>query len=266
MAVPSDIDAQITLELSGESLTSGELRKSIDAFDGLLGAMTRSVCRDDTSVEWFVRVKHGSLLFCADPEETADPDVIDEIKLVARRSLEGRPPAVHSDDVVKHVEALSGIPKTRLWVGREGHDITDDVCRTMKAALRPAYAIPGSVEGRLSTLSEHRDLAIYEPVWGKRIGCAVPDELLDGMRHLWRRRVTARGVVHYRSDGVPARIDAESVEPFPDDDELPSHMDVLGILRAEQCPNDPRDVIGIRTVSLSGSSRKPTRSKRAGRS
>ena len=153
--------------------------------------------------------------------------------MAASRSFEGRLPTIHSDDMVKHIHALSNIPKIRLWVGKEGHEITDDVYQTMKGALRPTHKILGSVEGRLSTLSEYRDLAIYEPVWGKRIECTVPDDLLDGMRHLWRKRVTARGVVHYRSDGFPVRIEAESVEPFPDDDQLPSHMDVLGILRAE---------------------------------
>ena len=61
----------------------------------------------------------------------------------------------------------------------------------------------------------------------------VPDALLEGMRHLWRKRVTAYGIVHYRSDGFPASIDAQSVRPFADDDALPSSADVLGILPME---------------------------------
>lgn len=43
----------------------------------------------------------------------------------------------------------------------------------------------------------------------------------------------AEGVVHYGWDGYPTRIDAEKVDPIPDDDELPSYMDVLGILKAD---------------------------------
>ncbi len=231
MADPKDIDSQLTLELNADSFTSDEFRKSVDAFDGLLKAMTKAVCHDDSSVEWRVRVKPGSVLICADA--TADQHTIDRIKVAANRSLAGHPPSIHSDEVVKHIQVLSSVKKACVWIGKDGHEITHDVYQTVKAALRPAYKVQGSVEGRLSTLSEHSGLAIYEPVWNKRIECMVPDELLDGMRHLWRKRVTAHGVVHYRADGFPARIDAETVEPFPDDGDLPSHMDVLGILRPQ---------------------------------
>ena len=233
MPTADDIDSPITLELGDDALTSDELRRSVNAFDGLLKAMTRSVCRDDSSIEWFMRVKPGSLLLGADPGKTAGRQIVDEIKSAMDGSLDGNLPAIHADDVVKHIHTLAGIPGTRLWVGKKSRAITTDVYRVARAALRPGYTIRGSVEGRLSTLSEHSALAIYEPVWDRRIECVVPEGLLDGMRRLWRRRVVAHGLVHYRADGFPARIDADAVEPLPDDDELPTHGDVLGILRAE---------------------------------
>ena len=45
--------------------------------------------------------------------------------------------------------------------------------------------------------------------------------------------MTAVGMVQYGVDGYPIQIEAEHVEPFPDDAELRSHMDVLGVLRAD---------------------------------
>ena len=71
------------------------------------------------------------------------------------------------------------------------------------------------------------------PFGTSELQCNVSDALLEGMRHLWRKRVTAYGIVHYRSDGFPASIDAQSVQPFADDDALPSSADVLGILPME---------------------------------
>ena len=230
MAEPKDIDSHITLEIGDANLTSDDLRKSIDAFDGLLKTVTKSVC-PGSSVDWIIRPKTGSLLIGANA--ATDPGTVEQIKALAHDSLEGKLPSIHSDEVVRHIRVLSNIKNVHLWVGRESREITQEVYATLKAACRPAYIAPGSVEGRLSVLSDRSALAIYEPVWNKRIECNVSDALLEGMRHLWRKRVTAYGMVHYRSDGFPASIDAQSVQPFADDDALPSSADVLGILPME---------------------------------
>ena len=92
---------------------------------------------------------------------------------------------------------------------------------------------PGSVDRELSVLSARKGVhfVIYEPVWDRPVRCTVPDALLETMMSLWRKRIAAHGMVHYRPDGLPARIEAEEIEPFLDDNELPSHDDVLGALR-----------------------------------
>ena len=227
MVEPKDIDSHITLEIGATDLTSDDLRKSIDAFDGLLKTLTKSVC-PGSSVDWIIRPKTGSLLIGANA--MADLATVEQIKTLTQDSLAGKLPSIHSDEVVRHIRVLSGIKNVCLWVGRESSEITNDVYMRLKAACRPAYMAPGSVEGRLAVLSDRSALAIYEPVWNKRIDCNVSAPLLEDMRRLWRKRVTAYGIVHYRSDGFPASIDAQSVEPFPDDSALPSSADVLGIL------------------------------------
>lgn len=148
------------------------------------------------------------------------------------RILDGRVESGECDDAVGPIGALARGKGVHLRVGRKRMPITDELHARLKASARQPYRLHGTVEGRLAVLSERRGLEIEEPVWGRRIVCSVPDRKLEDMRALWRKRVTAEGIVHYDHDGYPVKIEAEKVEPFPDDEDLPSLEDVRGILRA----------------------------------
>ena len=50
------------------------------------------------------------------------------------------------------------------------------------------------------------------------VQCTVPEELVEAMQGMWRRRVSARGMVHYDREGYPTSIRAEEVELFPYDE------------------------------------------------
>ena len=52
--------------------------------------------------------------------------------------------------------------------------------------------------------------AISEPIWNRAITCTVPDELIELMRDLWKKRISAYGKVHYNEEGLPLRIEAEN--------------------------------------------------------
>lgn len=230
MADPKDIDSAITLELSGDTTTSDDFRVIVTAFDGLLKAVTKSARGDTDDLRWAIRTKEGSILLAFDP--IGDTDV-ETVKEVFSHTLNAQAVSSEYGEAVRHIHTLSRKVGVHLWVGQERTSITGELYSSLEASLRKPYRLHGTVEGRLTTLSERSVLAIYEPVWERRIECSVPDEQLEGMRDLWRKRVTAHGMVHYGIDGYPTRIDAEKIDPFPDDEELPSHMDVLGILRAD---------------------------------
>ena len=230
MAHPDDVDSRITLELAGGA-TTDDFRQVVAAFDGLLKAVTKGVCRDEAALQWIVRPKPGSILLGVDAAPSANARGAREVEALFSAVLAVRAPSHQYESVVPHIRVLARMPETHLWIGRERTAITRELHSQMQAVLRPSHRLHGSVEGRLTTLSERRGLAIREPVWDARIECSVREDQLDAMRSLWRKRVRARGVVHYRPDGFPTKIEAESVEPFPDDAELPTHHDVLGILR-----------------------------------
>ena len=232
MAHPDDVDSSITLELAGDT-TTDDFRQVVTAFDGLLKAVTKGVCRDEAALQWIVRPKPGSILLGVNAAPAANARGAREVEALFSAVLAVRAPSHQYESIVPHIRVLARMPQAHLWVGRERTAITRELYSQMKAVLRPSHRLHGSVEGRLTTLSEQSGLAIREPVWDARIECAVREDQLDAMRPLWRKRVKARGVVHYRPDGFPTKIEAESVEPLPDDAELPTHQDVLGILRGK---------------------------------
>ena len=246
MARPEDVDTDITLELDGSEITPDKFRKSVNAFVGLLEAITKSVCREAPLVEWRMRVKAGSNLVGADAAEGANPNHVRRILALTRQGLEqfeieGEVPPVYPDEAIKRIRELSNLTAksaeddTRIgvWVKRQRREITPAIRTAARAALRPGFTEYGTVEGQLSVLSDRKGVhfVIYERVWDRPVRCTVPDDLLERMMGFWRKRVAAHGMVHYRPDGLPASIEADDVEAFPDDTELPSHEDVLGALR-----------------------------------
>ena len=246
MARPEDIDTDITLELDGSEITPDKFRKSVNAFVGLLEAITKSVCRDSPLVEWRMRVKAGSNLVGADAAEGANPNHVRRILALTAQGLEqfeleGEVPPVYPDEAIKRIRELSNLTAkeaeddTRIgvWVKRQRREITRTIYTAARTALRPGFSEHGTVEGHLSVLSDRKGIhfVIYEHVWDKPVTCTAPDDLLETMMASWRKRIAAHGMVHYRPDGVPTRIEAEEIEVFPADSELPSHDKVLGVLR-----------------------------------
>jgi len=246
LARPEDIDTDITLELDGSEITPDKFRKSVNAFVGLLEAITKSVCRDAPLVEWRMRVKAGSNLVGADAAEGANPNHVRRILALTAQGLEqfeleGEVPPIYPDEAIKRIRELSNLTAKKIeddtrvgiWVKKQRREITPAIYAAVRTALRTGFSEYGTVEGRLSVLSERKvvHFVIYERVWDRPVTCTVPDDLLEKVMSFWRKRVAAHGMVHYRPDGVPTRIEAEEIEAFPDDSELPSHDDVLGILR-----------------------------------
>ena len=233
MVDPKDIDSAITLELASDRTTADDFRQVVNAFDSLLKAMTKEVCHDKSALDWIVRTKSGSILLGVDADSRSDQSEVGKVQHIFTTALNKEATPTQYASIANHIHVMSSMHHVHLWVGKKRTAITPDLYEHIKAMLIPSYRQRGTVEGRLSILNDQKKLTIREQVWGRKIECSVPDGLLESMRVLWRKRITATGTVHYRSDGFPSRIDAESVEPFPDEKDLPSHMDVFGILRSD---------------------------------
>lgn len=80
-------ESVITLALSGDTMTSGDLREIVTAFDGPLKAVTGSVCHDAADVPWAVRPKAGGVLLGCAPMGDVD---VEQIKEAFAQALDGR--------------------------------------------------------------------------------------------------------------------------------------------------------------------------------
>ena len=246
MARSEDIEADVTLEIEGSAITPAKFRKGVNAFVGLLEALTKSVCRDEPPVEWRMQVKAGSNLVGASTAEGANPRHVREILSLMASGLEhfdidGEVPPVYPDPAVRHVGDLSAITarspdddtRVGVWVKKRRTEITPRTSASAKRALRGGFDEEGTIEGQLSVLSERGGVhfVVYESVWERGVNCTVPEDMVEQLMNLWRHRVAVHGLVRYRADGLPTSVRVEQVEALADDSVLPSHDDVCGILR-----------------------------------
>lgn len=99
---------------------------------------------------------------------------------------------------------------------------------------RSDYHDFGSVEGRLEAIQDSAglQLRVRDNLFNALVKCILPDSLLREAFASFRRRVEVAGVVHYRANGTPISVNVERLITLPDDDDLPTHSDVRGILAA----------------------------------
>lgn len=244
VAAPTGIESDLALELNGDGITPSVLNESVNAFVGLLRELTSAVCGDSPPVEWRMQVRVGGNLIGASASRGSDLSQVPAIRELAARCVQPRIKDDSAGDLecpdaareyVRKLARLRAKPETRfrLWVGSRPHEIDLPLVRSLQAAPRKRVGLPGTVEGRLSALHDCEEIyfEVREYIRDRPIKCVIKGDLVDKCQNLWRRRVTVRGIVHYDAKGIPTKVDVRDVEPLPRGDELPSHMDVLGILR-----------------------------------
>lgn len=210
MAGAEDTPA-LTLELGPDKVPYRDFQQIVRAFTGLLSDISDETCGDPNAVHWEISVSRGSVLIAANLPAATDANVVSRIQETVRkpprrirRSLHRFPRAVPA------MRLLTGVDRRDILV--EGQQDTD---------RHPSQiAEYGTVEGTLDTLSARGRLhfTISEPIWNMAVQCTVPDDLIESMRGMWRKRVAAHGLVHYDGQGLPTSIKAEEVELFPYDE------------------------------------------------
>ncbi len=95
------------------------------------------------------------------------------------------------------------------------------------------YRSIGAVEGRLESLSLHpgrRQFLVCHRITGKVVQCSLPPELEAAVKSGLGRRVIVSGMVAYGEKGHPLSVSSERLRVMPEDEELPSPGDMLGLV------------------------------------
>lgn len=242
MATEKDIDAPLTLELDGDDLTPELFVRGVRSFFAILNQLTDQI--DDT-VGWRVQVKAGSNLIGVYPNGGISGATVGSIYSsieagLAKLEREAEEPEHFPPKALEGVRDLAKISVggegdilVRVWVQKRAHQLSAHAIANVDDILRSGFEEHGAVAGKIETVSEHGNakFVIFQPHNQNAVQCVVPESQLASALNAFGRRAEVYGLVKYGKDGLPRRIKVEDIMILPNDDDLPSHMDVLGLLR-----------------------------------
>ncbi len=244
MATADQIPTDLTVDL-GDELSPDEFVSAVRHFLGYVSEITEAQRGDGADIGWTVRVREGSALIGVAPAHDAPASRLSmiyqkaEFAAIALAAGNARE-AELSEKAVGHLKALSEIATKRpdgkgirLWVQRRPVAIGPGIARTVREDWETDYHDYGTLEGRLEAIrdaSGSLKITVRDFLYPKAIICSVPENLLASALGSFRRRVEIEGIIHFRRDGTPMSIEAQSIEILPEDDDLPSADEVRGIM------------------------------------
>jgi hypothetical protein len=126
------------------------------------------------------------------------------------------------------------LPSVGIRNGAGQTDVTKALAAHVDTILhRATLTVIGTVEGRIESLTVHerRAFSIYDVLTGDRIECSFGQRiLLATILGAIERRVRVHGAIRYRDTGEIVGVLAETLQVLPEDDALPSALDVYGLL------------------------------------
>lgn len=240
----------VILEMEGKHISSGKFLQAVRSFFGFLNDVADDVAGKEKSLKWVVSVDPGSLRIACKPEPgTADESVIKPALVAVADGLimieeHDKRPAHFGDGALNHIRHLGrligdtdgDIEQIRVFVEEKPRQVSSSTVANVDKILGPLTRADGSVEGRLSVISDRKDLQIFvdDDITDRSIRCKVDREKLGDLLANFGRRVIVSGLVRYRRDGEPTSIDVESFRILGHTEELPSFDDVKGILREDE--------------------------------
>jgi hypothetical protein len=246
MVTPDRIPSDLTLEI-GADISPDRFIAAVRAFFGYVEEVGQMLAPDGRAPAWLVRVREGSNLIGVKPAPSAPIEIV---RAVYARVQSGVGSLANGDieqsglneAALRHLRALSDLTQAdkkrptpvRIWVEREPTSVVPEISETIREDWRIDYHDMGTVEGRLEVIQDHGglELRVRDPALRLTVKCYVPEEMLPNVFAQFQKRVEIFGLVHYRRNGTPVSIEASTIDPLPDDDDLPTPEEVRGILRA----------------------------------
>lgn len=143
------------------------------------------------------------------------------------------PPPYFNDDALDAAVDLARAGQEVRDLGiRNGHRqtaLTDRTAVNARTLLAPLYRDFGTVEGTIESINVHKDryFRLYDSLTGRGVRCNFGRRIeLAELVPFLERRVAVRGLISYNRGGKPLQVRAESVTPFPPDDEISRFSDL----------------------------------------
>lgn len=239
----------ITLKIEGDRINANKLRNSISNFYEFIDEIACQVFKRKKPIKWIVEVKEGSINLVneAEVDEKLDNTMQDKVFRLIGSGIdilnkEAIIPPNFNDKALLHLQDLASIPdieknglqRIDILIDNKRFTLSKLVVANIDLLLGVKFKALGSIEGRLSTLSERgtKRFIIYDSLTDKGINCYIDDNgILYEAANAFGMRVNVYGTIRYDYMGNPKSIKVESLKVFKDSQDLPTAFDVLGILR-----------------------------------
>jgi len=237
----------IRLEMSGPRITAEKFSRSVRTFFDLIDDVATDIAGKRKAVEWLVSVESGSVTICATPEcVNGSPKLVAQTVSAVQKGLEAiskraRRPAHFSENALKKLYELGtivglgdkGLDHVRIRINKKCNELSPASVAYVDELLGTPGSAYGTIEGDLLAVNVKGRLkfSVYEAFSGKPVTCFFGDEIFSEVISAIRKRVSAYGLIRYGKNGNPKSIEIEELSVFPEEDELPTFSDMIGILK-----------------------------------
>jgi len=237
----------ISLRLEGDKITSDKFSDGIYNFYGFINEVASEVFGVKNPIKWIVNVGKGSIDLLNKPELAKDLDIKKQDKVfneiqagIPILEKETKHPSSFNDRALEHLKKLAllpniqnGIERVDIIVNDEKYILTQHTAANVDAILTKYPVSLGSIEGRLSTLSERGGIKVYvyNAITDKPVIChSDREDFLKEALMAFGKRVYVYGVVYYNTSGRAKSITVKKLLILEDESELPDILKSYGIL------------------------------------
>lgn len=209
----------------------------------LAAEIDRSLDVDEATKHWnIVGLELGSAVLTMSPQTTNTEDAMRRVRVMyegiesVQSGQSGRPENF-TDAALNSLKAIGAIATryndtVRVTVQDTigTVNLNTQTVAHIEDWLGGKYQAVGSVEGKLDQVSIHRNkrFSVYDRL-DHEIRCSFKEDMMPQVKAALGERVTVRGMISYRADGVPVSIKPDNLYVLRSDSELPQPEDVTGI-------------------------------------
>ena len=126
-------------------------------------------------------------------------------------------------------DALRGI---RVFTDNDSVEVGPHTVEGIKSLTAIRYESTGSIVGNLDSITVHRgaEFRLWEETHGRPVTCRFESDLLDQVKDALGRRVLIYGEIRSNYLGQPTVIQAQGLENYPEDSELPTIEQMSGFV------------------------------------
>lgn len=235
----------LTLDIEGSLLSFDKFIKAQEQLAILLHEVDKTLANKNRPlINWRISQIHsGSIHLTLEgmPQDQITPSQISEVIKTVERGIvtileHPIRPKYFSDRALESVRALAILKKRDEFMVQLGFDsrcidLNQALIANVDEIIGGKYQSFGTVEGVLKAIDVSRQpiFRVYNLLTNKSVKCYFEPNLLDNIKEYLEKRVSVSGIVTSREDGEKIGIKVESIDLFPQEKDLPTIEEMIGI-------------------------------------